>query len=88
MVFGSFAIGCPLNTLDPSFGKTELNHMLRTIKPSLMFCDIECYDLVKECLEELDNDFRHTIFTFGGSKDNSEPVENLFAETHQESEFL
>lgn len=88
MVFGSIAIGCPVNTLDTSFGKTELNHMLKTIKPVLMFCDIECYDLVRECLKELNNDSRHCIFTFGGSKGDSEPIENLFAETHKESQFL
>lgn len=53
-----------------------------------MFCDIQCYDLLKDCLEELDNGSRHKVFTFGGSKDSSEPVENLLSETHEETQFV
>lgn len=80
------AIGCPVNTLDPSFGKAELLHMLKTIKPALMFCDIEAHDLVRECLTELGNNAK--IFTFGGSINGSEQVSNLFIETFNESYFL
>lgn len=86
IVFGSISIGCPVNTLDPAFGKTELSHMLNTTKPILMFCEVESYEFVKECLTELGNEAK--IFTFGGSKGDSESVENLFSETHNESHFL
>lgn len=86
VVFASISIGCPVNTLDCSFGKTELIHMLSTTKPKLMFCDIEVYDLVKKCLLELCNDAQ--IFTFGGSKGESEQVENLFSETQNELDFV
>ncbi|XP_055297301.1 uncharacterized protein LOC129565940 [Sitodiplosis mosellana] len=86
IVFASISIGCPVNTLDPSFGKTELIHMLEMTKPTLMFCDVECHDLVRECFTELGNDAK--IFTFGGSKDETEPVENLFSETHNEDDFI
>lgn len=85
-IFGAMSIGCSVNTLDPSFGKTELLHMLGTTKPSLMFCDVESLELVKECLVELENEAK--IFTFGGSEDGSEPVENLFAETGTEDGFM
>lgn len=86
IVFGSISIGCAVNTLDPSFKKAELIHMLNTIKPVLMFCDVEVYDLVKECLTELENNAK--ILTFGGSKGEAEPVENLFSETHNEDYFM
>lgn len=85
IVFASISIGCPLNALDCSFGKTEIIHMLKTTKPSLMFCDLDVYDLLKDCLIELGNNAK--VFTFGGSKADSEPVENLFAETQKESQF-
>lgn len=88
MVFGSIACGFPINTLDPSFGKTQLMHLLRITKPVLMFCDIECLDLVKECLKELENDFQFEILTVGGSQDWLEPVESLFAKTGHEDEFM
>lgn len=85
-LFGAISIGCSVNTLDPSFGKTELIHMLGTTKPNLMFCDVGSYGLVKDCLVELENDAK--IFTFGGNEDESEPVENLFTETGNEDKFM
>lgn len=53
-----------------------------------MFCDVDCHVLVKQCLADLENDFKFDIVTVGGSKDESEPIENLFAETGREEEFL
>lgn len=86
IVFASMSIGCSVNTLDASFGKTELVHMLNVTKPTLMFCDVDVYDLLKECLTDLGNDAK--IFVFGGGKDEAESVENLFLETHNEDHFL
>lgn len=86
IVFASISIGCPVNSLDSTFGKTELIHMLSITKPALMFCDVEAYDLLNECLTELQNDAK--IFTFGGSKDEAEPVEHLFSKTCNEDDFL
>lgn len=59
--------------------------MLSITQPKMMFCDVDVYDLVRECLNELENDAR--IFTFSGQSGDSEPVENLFEETEEESEF-
>lgn len=86
IILASIAIGCPVNTLDPSFGKTELMHMLKTTKPALMFCDMESFDLMKECLSELDNNAE--VFIFGGNKCCSESVDNLFEETGDEVNFM
>lgn len=86
ITFASIAIGCPVNALDPSFGRTELLHMFKITKPVLLFCDIDCYELINDCLIELDN--RARIFTIGGSLGRSEPVENLFKETHKEDQFM
>ncbi|XP_031639321.1 4-coumarate--CoA ligase 1-like [Contarinia nasturtii] len=86
IVFASISIGCPVNTLDPTFGKVELIHMLSITKPALMFCDVEAYDLVKECLTEMGNGAK--IFTFGGSKDGSKPVEDLLSKTENEDDFV
>lgn len=84
--FASIAIGCQLSTLDTSFGRTELIHILNMTKPVLLFCDVECVDLLDECLKEIE--IQAKIFTFGGSKGNSEPIENLFKETHKETQFM
>lgn len=86
IVFASFCLGCPINTLDPSFGKVEILHMLNITKPRLMFCDAESYSLVSECLKELKNEAK--VFTFGGQTGNSETVESLFIETGAENSFV
>lgn len=84
--FASIAIGCLPVALDPSFGKAEIIHMLSITKPTLMFCDIACYDLLIECLAELKNEAK--VFTTGGQNGRSEPVENLFKGTGKEHEFM
>ncbi|KAG4067927.1 hypothetical protein HA402_010613 [Bradysia odoriphaga] len=84
--FASIAVGCSLNTLDTSFGRTELIHMLNITKPVLLFCDVECVDLLEECLKELG--INSKIFTFGDSTGDYEPIESLFKETHKETQFI
>lgn len=86
ITFASIAIGCPINALDVSFGKTEIIHMLKITKPAVVFCDSDCYKLVDECLVELENEAR--IFTFGERVGRSEPIESLFRETHKENQFM
>lgn len=86
IVFASLAIGCPINTLDSSFGKTEVIHMMTITKPVLVFCDVKCYQTVDECLKKLNNDA--IIFTFGGIFGRSQSVETLFEETQNENQFM
>lgn len=86
IVYASMCIGCPLSALDPSFSKPELLHMLAITKPKLMFADVNMYDLLQECLQELGNDAH--IFTFGGQSGRSIPVKTLFEETSGESAFM
>lgn len=86
IAIASMAIACPLNSIDPAFGRVELIHMLKTIKPAAVFCDITCYELMNECLVEVGSNA--DIFTFGGNQGRSEPVDNLFKETHKENEFV
>lgn len=86
LVFGSFCAGCPINPLATSVGKEDIIRMLKKVQPSLMICDIEKYNLIKECLVELGSEAK--IFTFGGKKDDSEPVESLFEKTGNEASFM
>lgn len=60
--------------------------MLKATKPNAVFCDVEVYNLVKECLKNLGNDAH--VFTFGGETGTSEKVENLFLGTDDEDEFV
>lgn len=86
IVFASFCLNCPTVALDPSLGKNEIIHMLNITKPRLMFCGVEVYELVSECLKQLGNDSK--IYTFGGEAGKSEPVETLFTPTGSEEQFV
>lgn len=85
VVFASFCLGCPVNTLSTEFGKAEIKHLLGTTNPKLIFCDTNVYDLVSHCLEELENNA--SFYTFGGVFNGSNRVEDLFLETNNELEF-
>lgn len=86
IVFATISIGCPLNCLDPSFSKTELIHMLKTTAPTVAFCQQECYELLRECLDDISNSAK--IFVFDNNQSQCESVENLFQETLREREFM
>lgn len=86
IVFASLFNGCPLNTLDPNFGKIDLIDLLNITKPCLMFCDLNLYDLVAECLKELE--LKSCIFTFDGQTGDSKSVDSLFTEIGSENHFL
>lgn len=85
LVYSTLCIGCTVSTLDTSFSKAEMIHMLSITKPKLMFCDANIYDLVRECLNELDNNAN--IYTLSGQKGDSIRVEDLFAESSEENHF-
>lgn len=86
ILFASFSLGFPVSALDPAFGKVEIKSIINITKPRVFFCEVSLYDVLKTCLKELD--ITADIFTFTGQREKSMPVENLFAETKLESEFL
>lgn len=86
IMFASLFNGCPLHALDPLFGKVELIHMFKMTKPRLMFCDVENYDLVAKCTNELG--MQTPIFTFGGQKGDSKSVESLFVVNGDDDQFV
>uniref|UniRef100_A0A1Q3FMI4 Putative acyl-coa synthetase n=1 Tax=Culex tarsalis TaxID=7177 RepID=A0A1Q3FMI4_CULTA len=41
VMFACFALGIPVNTMDPSFQRDDLGHILTIVKPKVVFCDSE-----------------------------------------------
>ncbi|XP_037033669.1 4-coumarate--CoA ligase 1-like [Bradysia coprophila] len=85
IAFASLCLGCPLNTLDTSFGEPELTHMLSITRPKVVFCDADVSELIECVLEKIEIEAK--IFTFIGGDGNSIPVEELFTETNDEDHF-
>lgn len=86
VILASLCLGCPSNVLGISVEKSDIINMFGITEPSIIFCEVEKYDLMKECLKELNNDA--PIFTFNGTKCDSEAVENLFEVTGTEHNFM
>lgn len=66
--------------------KATFAHMFELTRPRLVFCEIKVYDAIVDVLAELKINAR--VFTFNGSQGDSIPVENLFAETGIEANFM
>lgn len=79
-------IGQPFYTFRRSFDESEAIQMLEMMKPKVIFCEIEVYAMIKKCATHLGSDAR--IYTFCGKIADSFAVEDLYAETGIEEEFV
>lgn len=86
IIFASICLGCPVNPFDTTFDKRQLMSVFENTEPGIIFCEAKFYDLVIECLKELRINAK--LFTFNGTKGDSEAVENLFQETGNEEDFV
>lgn len=86
IVFASLCLGCPINAMHTGVDRPNIVRMFEMTEPSLVFCDVKVYDLVVECLMKLGNVAK--VFTFNGTKGDSESVDCLFNETGIEEEFV
>lgn len=86
IIVGLLCLDYPINPLPPSLAELEVMHFLNTSKPKVIFSDIQLYGTIKKCLEKSKIDAK--IFTFGGRIENSTAVEDLFAPTGRENEFM
>lgn len=83
ILFAACCLACPVST---AFDENQLKVMFQITKPKVVFCDVSVCDLISNVLDELKNDAK--IYTFGGVCNSSRAVEELFEETHNESEFV
>ena len=84
--FGCFLIAAPINTLDPTFGKDDLSHMLGTTKPKLIFCDPENVEVIKEACEI--HKLVPEIVLFEKKIEGYRFVDELLVETGNEAHYV
>lgn len=66
--------------------KSRIFGTLQLTEPKLIFCEVDKYDVILECLAELGLNAK--IFTLNGKIDDAETVESLFNKTGTETEFV
>ncbi|XP_065074848.1 probable 4-coumarate--CoA ligase 1 [Ochlerotatus camptorhynchus] len=85
VLFACFALGIPANTLDPSFLRDDLSHMLEKVRPKVVFCENEALEeTVAAC------DLAHVspkIILMGHHLVGYDHVESLLKVTGQEELF-
>jgi 4-coumarate--CoA ligase len=52
IIIGCFLLGCPIASLDPDFVMHEVDHVLRHVKPKVVFCDDCAVPRMREILVE------------------------------------
>lgn len=86
LVFAALCLGCPITAQPISSSKMECDYFLNVVKPTYIFCDSEFYATLVECLINLKMNVK--IFTFNQKVNESTPVESLFEETNDDSNFM
>lgn len=86
VALASIFLACPINPLHSILSKDEIIRSLKKVEPTVIFCDIECYNQIDEALKEMKLNVK--IFTLGGKIGDSEPIEDLLAETGTEESFM
>lgn len=86
VIFGSSVIGAPVNTLDPTFEKSDISHMFLKTKPKIVFCDFDNINVVQESL--LDAKLNPEIITLIQRVDGFKFVEDLILEVTDELSFM
>lgn len=76
LIFGALYLGLTVSLMHPHLTKTEYERFVSMINPKYVLCDLELYQLSKQCLES--QKIRAQIFTFDGQIDESIAVNTLF----------
>lgn len=85
-LFACFALGIPVNTLDATFKRDDLGHMLATVRPTLVFCDQETIEEMSAAMEIAG--IPASVVIFGKRVEGFMHVEDLLVPTGVEEEFV
>nr|XP_049464656.1 probable 4-coumarate--CoA ligase 3 isoform X3 [Anopheles coluzzii] len=83
-------IGVPFNPLAPAFNEDDMENMLRTTKPKLVFADADNYEVVRMALERAvpRGDTLPPIYVFECTRDDVKHAEDFMKETGSEETFV
>lgn len=87
IVLASTGLNCPICPLFPILSVDEIVRILTKIKPSVLFCDANLFDLMKEAMNRLQ--FKMKVFLLDDVHvDGVETVMTLFQATGEENSFV
>ncbi|XP_055309667.1 uncharacterized protein LOC129573305 [Sitodiplosis mosellana] len=86
LVFAAMCLGCPVASLPSFHSKMEYFQHLSAVKPKYVFCDLEYYAIMKDCISNLKIEAK--FFTFGGQIEESVSINNLFEKDNIDLYFV
>ncbi|EAT35396.1 AAEL012430-PA [Aedes aegypti] len=86
VMFACFALGVPVNTLDPSFQRDDLSHMFQAVRPKVIFCETESLEETIAACELAAITPR--IILMGSHVEGYDQVDRLMMVTGQEELFV
>lgn len=87
VVLGAFALGTPVNTIDPTFERSDIAHMFEITEPEIVLCDTENFLEVRQALKDIHS--MAPIYLFGSANEGwgTKPAMELLAEHPEEENF-
>lgn len=87
IILGAFALGTPVNTIDPTFQKSDIAHMFVITEPEIVLCDTENFPEVRQALKDIHS--KAPIYLFGRKNEGwgTRSVSELLAEHPEEESF-
>ncbi|XP_050076673.1 uncharacterized protein LOC126563915 [Anopheles maculipalpis] len=85
VMFACFALGIPINTLDVAFNVADFAHMLSVTRPTIVFCESNILDVVREAAGRASIDPEYVLFE--DTVDGYRHVRDLLEPTGTEDSF-
>lgn len=85
LVFGAIYLGCPLVPIATNASQVECEHHLNVTRPEFVICHVKCYNMLRKCFKNLK--MNAAFFTVGGQTDDSVPIQRLFEQVENESDY-
>lgn len=86
IMIGCFLLRCPVVTLDPAFIVSEIDHVLKYVKPKLIFSDYNVVDNMRNFLKAFHSDAE--VVSLLQDRDDCLKLEGYLAEHKDEQDFM
>lgn len=86
LVFALFTLGLPINSLAPTFTKSDVIQLFATTRPSLIFCDSDLMNIMQSAIDEIG--IGSNIYTLISKIDGYKFVGDLMMERPNDDYFM
>ncbi|CAO1335168.1 unnamed protein product [Diamesa serratosioi] len=86
LVFAFFTLGLPINSLAPTFTKSDVIQLFSTTKPSLIFCDSDLINIMQDAIDEIG--IKSNIYSLINKVNGYNFVGDLMMESVDDDNFI